>query len=161
MVERERLHLTFEEPVTLVCAPAGSGKTALVATEAQRGGHTTAWVTLEPTDDEPGHLWDAVLTALDLAGAVPPDSPVAALAAPVRESRDSFMPLLVNALATLPERVVLVLDDVHVLRSKECLTQLSFLLLHAPDTLRLVLTARSDPALPLHCLLYTSPSPRD
>ena len=47
---------------------------------------------------------------------------------------------------------MLVLDDVHVLRNKECLTQLSFLLLHAPDTLRLVLTARSDPALPLHVL---------
>ena len=152
MVDRERLRLTVDEPVTLVCAPAGSGKTALVAAEVQRGPHATAWITLEPADDEPGHFWEAVLTALDLAGAVPADSPVAALAAPVRESRNAFMPLLVNALATLPERVVLVLDDVHVLRNKECLTQLSFLLLHAPDTLRLVLTARSDPALPLHVL---------
>jgi LuxR family maltose regulon positive regulatory protein len=152
MVDRTRLRLAFEEPVTLVCAPAGSGKTALVATEAQRAACRVAWVTLEPTDDEPGPFWDAVLTALDLAGAVPADSPLAALAAPVLESRDSFMPLLVNALATLPERVVLVLDDVHVLRSRECLSQLSFLVLHAPDTLRLVVTARSDPALPLHVL---------
>ena len=116
------------------------------------GADATAWVTLEPTDDEPGRFWDAVLTALDLAGAVPADSALAALAAPVRESRDAFMPLLVNALAELPERVVLVLDDVHVLRSRECLTQLVVPALHAPDTLRLVLTARSDPALPLHVL---------
>ncbi|MDA0136820.1 LuxR C-terminal-related transcriptional regulator [Solirubrobacter deserti] len=152
MVERDRLRLHFAEPVTLVCAPAGSGKTAFTAAEVQRSPLTTAWVTLEPTDDEPGPFWDAVLTALDLAGAVPADSPLAALAAPIRESRDRFMPLLVNALATLPEPVVLVLDDVHVLRSRECLSQLSFLLLHAPDTLRLVLTARSDPALPLHVL---------
>ena len=44
------------------------------------------------------------------------------------------------------------LDDVHVLRSRTCLAQLSFLVLHAPDTLRLVLLARADPALPLHVL---------
>ena len=138
--------------MTLVCAPAGSGKTALVAAGAQRCPHPVAWVTLEPTDDEPGRLWDAVLTALRLAGAVPKDSALAALAPPVRESRETFMPLLVNALAALERPVPLVLDDVHLLRSRECLAQLSFLLLHAPDPLRLVLTARSDPALPLHVL---------
>ena len=152
MIERPRLtrqvQAGIQEPVTLVCAPAGSGKTALVAASVERA----AWVTLEPTEDEPGRLWDAVLTALELAGAVPRDSALAGLAAPVRESRDAFMPLLVNALAELPEPVVLVLDDVHVLRSRECLTQLSFLLLHTPDTIRLVMTARSDPPLPLHVL---------
>lgn len=152
MVERprltERLKQGLEEPVTLVCAPAGSGKTALTAASVERA----AWITLEPTDDEPTRLWEAVLTALDRAGVVPPDSALAALAAPVKESRDSFMPLLVNALAALPEQIVLVLDDVHVLRSRECLSQLSFLLLHTPDTVRVVLTARNDPPLPLHVL---------
>ena len=156
MIERPRLSERLRDglagPVTLVCAPAGSGKTALVAAGAQRCARPVAWVTLESTDDEPGRLWEAVLTALHVAGAVPPDSALAALAAPVRESRDTFMPLLVNALAELPEPVPLVLDDVHVLRSRECLAQLSFLLLHTPDPLRLVLTARSDPALPLHVL---------
>src|ERR1700754_2559563 len=82
MVERprltERVQAGLNEPVTLVCAPAGSGKTSLVATSVERA----AWVTLEPTEDEPGRLWDAVLTALDKAGAVPPDSALAGLAAP-------------------------------------------------------------------------------
>ena len=155
MVERPRLREQMKrglaEPVTLVCAPAGSGKTSLVA-DGVASEQRVAWIALEAADDDPGQLWDAVLAALDLAGAVPPESALAALAAPVRESRDAFMPLLVNALAALPERVVLVLDDVHVLRSRECMAQLSFLLLHTPDTLRLVLTARADPALPLHVL---------
>jgi LuxR family maltose regulon positive regulatory protein len=149
----ERLREGLTEPVTLVCAPAGSGKTALVASEVRAGTHLhVAWVTLEPGDDDPRRLWNMVLTALDLTGGVPPESALAALAAPVRESRDVFMPLLVNALSALPEPVLLVLDDAHVLRSRECLAQLSFLLLHAPETLRLVLTARTDPALPLHIL---------
>src|SRR3954447_8661603 len=152
MVDRprlsERVHRGLEEPVTLICAPAGSGKTALIASQVP----DAAWITLEAADDEPGRLWGAVLTALEIAGAVPADSSLAALAAPVRDSRDTFMPLLVNALAEIPRRVVLVLDDVHVLRSRECLAQLAFLLLHTPDTLRVVLTARSDPRVPLHVL---------
>ena len=152
MVDRARLRLTVDEPVTLVCAPAGSGKTALSRRRCSARRTPRRGSRSSPPTTSPATSGTRCSTALDLAGAVPGDSPVAALAAPVRESRNAFMPLLVNALATLPERVVLVLDDVHVLRNNECLTQLSFLLLHAPDTLRLVLTARSDPALPLHVL---------
>src|SRR3954451_19714103 len=154
MIDRPRLseRLQLHDPVTLVCAPAGSGKTALVAAEARRREGPVAWVTLEPGDDEPTRLWEAVLTAFELAGARPADSALAALAPPVPESRDTFMPLLVNALAALPQPVVLVLDDVHVLRHRECHAQLAFLILPAPGAFRLVLTARSDPPLPLHVL---------
>src|SRR5690349_20241592 len=125
----EQLRVALEQPVTLVCAAAGSGKTALVSAHAARCEHAVAWVSLEPGD----RLWGAVTTALDLPG----HDPVT----------------LVNALAEREEPVVLVLDDVHVLRAKACREQLAFLVLHAPDTLRLVLIARSDPALPLHVLL--------
>ena len=87
MVERprlsERVHRGLEEPVTFVCAPAGSGKTALVASQVP----DAAWITLEAADDEPGRLWGAVLTALEIAGAVPPDSSLAALAAAGAASR--------------------------------------------------------------------------
>jgi LuxR family maltose regulon positive regulatory protein len=146
---RERLERGLNEPVTLVCGPAGSGKTTLLASALR---DSAAWASLEPGDDEPGRFWDAVLTALRMAGAVPEDSALDALAPPVHESRTAFVPLLVNALAELPEPVVLVLDELQVVRSRECLAQLGFLVLHAPPTLRLVLSARADPALPLHVL---------
>jgi LuxR family maltose regulon positive regulatory protein len=152
-VERPRLRALLDEglrePVTLVSGPAGSGKSTLLASAI---GPRAAWVSLEPGDDEPGRFWAAVLTALRTVAAVPPDSPLDALAPPVRESRSVFVPLLVNALAGLPRPVVLVLDDLHVVRSLDCLEQLGFLVLHTPPTLRLVLSARSDPALPLHVL---------
>src|SRR3954469_21438209 len=152
-VERPRLRALLErgldEPVTLVCGPAGSGKTTLLASALRE---RAAWASLEPGDDEPGRFWGAVLAALRVAGAVPEDSALDALAPPVHESRTAFVPLLVNALAELPEPVVLVLDELQVVRSRECLAQLGFLVLHAPPTLRLVLSARADPALPLHVL---------
>src|SRR3954447_10039038 len=146
---RARLERGLDEPVTLVCGPAGSGKTTLLAS-ALRG--RAAWASLEPGDDEPGRFWGAVLTALQIAGAVPEGSALESLAPPVHDSRTAFVPLLVNALAELPEPVVLVLDELQVVRSRECLAQLGFLVLHAPPTLRLVLSARADPALPLHVL---------
>ncbi|HEY6887142.1 MAG TPA: AAA family ATPase, partial [Solirubrobacter sp.] len=149
----ERLERGLAEPVTLVCGPAGSGKTALLSSALGSGSdHRVAWVSLEPSDDDPARFWDAVLASLGLAGAAPCGSALATLAPPVRDSRNVFMPLLVNALAELDEPVILVLDDVHTLRSRECLNDLGFLVLHAPTQLRLVLGARADPALPLHVL---------
>ena len=143
----------LDHPVTLVCGPAGSGKTSLLSTEvAQLGGVARAWVSLSPAETESGRFWTTVLASLRASGAVPDGSSLDALAPPVRESARTFMPLLVNALAELPEPVVLVLDDLHVVRSRETLDQLAFLVLHAPATIRLVLSARSDPALPLHLL---------
>src|SRR5690349_7355654 len=128
----DRLVLGLQQPVTLLSAPAGSGKSALLSSATAAIPDPVAWVSLEPGDDEPGRFWYAVLTALRLTDTVPPDSPLATLAPPLTSSYRRFVPLFVNALAELPRRVVLVLDDVHVLRRRECLEQLSFLLLHAP-----------------------------
>src|SRR3954464_11671943 len=64
---RARLERGLDEPVTLVCGPSGRGKTTLVAS-ALRG--RAAWASLEPGADEPGRFWGAVLTALQIAGAV-------------------------------------------------------------------------------------------
>src|ERR1700754_1175565 len=129
LVERprlvERLERGLGEPVVLVCGPAGSGKTALLSSTLGHGTwHRVAWVSLEPGDDDPARFWDAIFTSLALAGAAPEGSALAALAPPVRDSRRTFMPLLVNALAELEEPVVLVLDDVHVLRTREGLNDL-------------------------------------
>jgi LuxR family maltose regulon positive regulatory protein len=148
-----RLEAGLEEPVTLVCGPAGSGKTALLSSVLGPGtARRVAWVLLEPADDDPARLWDAVLTALRIAGVAAAGSALATLAPPLRDSRQRFMPLLVNALAELEEPVTLVLEDVHVVWSRKCLADLSFLILHSPPQFRLVLAARADPALPLHLL---------
>jgi LuxR family transcriptional regulator, maltose regulon positive regulatory protein len=157
MVERARvsrlLRSGIAQPVTLLCAPAGSGKTSLLTSVlGDDAPMPVAWLSLEPGDDVPERFWRAVVTALCRTGSVPQDSDLETLPPAVRESVDGFPSLLVNALAELPERVVLVLDDVHLIRSRECLRQLAFLLLHAPPTLAVVLSSRADPVLPLPAL---------
>ena len=74
---------------------------------------------------------------------------LAALLAHRPDFAGTLLPRLVNELATLPEPVVLVLDDCHVISEPDCHDQIAFLLLHLPPAVQLVLITRADPPLPL------------
>ena len=63
-----------------------------------------------------------------------------------------MLPNLINELAELPDAVVLVLDDYHLVRNREIYDGMEFLVEHLPSTLKLVLVSRSDPRLPLPLL---------
>ncbi len=153
IVQRPRLDALvrhgLDGPLTVLCAPAGSGKTMLLG--AALGGDVPgplAWLALEEADDDPVRFWVSVLNALWIAGATPPGSALAALAARAGDSTDGFTPLLLKALGGLAQPVVLVLDELRAIRSREGLEQLALLLAHAPAALRIVLCARADPMLP-------------
>jgi LuxR family transcriptional regulator, maltose regulon positive regulatory protein len=136
----------------LVEAPAGFGKTTLVAqwhlspTESR----PFAWVSLDRGDNDPRRLWRHVAWALQ--GVCPGFSAAIVLAALRDQPLDfagAVLPLLVNELADLPEPVVLVLDDYHVISERDCHDQLAALLLHLPPAVQLVLVTRAEPPLPL------------
>jgi LuxR family transcriptional regulator, maltose regulon positive regulatory protein len=157
VVARPRLFALLDQgvrrPVTLVAAPAGSGKTLLLASWAAQASAPgpVAWLSLDPADNDPARCWGYVLAALGATGALPagdrpPDPPAAAA--------DGGLPApLVQALGALASPVVLVLDDVHELTDPRVLGGLELLVRHTPPRLRLVLVARADPPLPLHRLL--------
>lgn len=151
-VDRPRLRTAMEEAapgqVVLVCAPAGYGKTVLLARWASR--HPgTGWVSLDGDDDD-GRFWAAVLTAL---GAAVPEAEAAALermVIPRAPSRDpAFLAAVVDTVGRVPAEVRLVLDDVHELTGPAPLHGLEVLVRDRPANLRLVLAARTDPPLPL------------
>ncbi len=118
-------------PLATVLAPAGYGKTTLLAQWAARDGRPIAWVTLGPEDDDPGVL------AADLARAV---APLPLGAPPVTNA--SAASRLGAALLSAERPVALVLDDVHVLRSRGSLALLAALAGHMPDGSTLVLAGR-------------------
>ena len=136
----------------LVEAPAGFGKTTLVA--QWRASATErrpfAWVSLDPADNDPGRLWWHVVCALQRAcpdfGA---EDVLGTLRVQVPEFTATVLPRLVNALAALGTPVVLVLDDYHVITGRACHQQLNFLLAHLPPSVQLVLTSRIHPPLRL------------
>ena len=129
-----------------VVAPAGYGKTTLVAQWAEDNSPALAWVSLDERDNDPKVLLSYVAAALD---AVQPVSGrvFEALASPVSSIPGSVIPRLGSALASMTIPVVLVLDDVHLLHNWECRDALSVLADHVPDQSRLVLIGRSEPPL--------------
>jgi LuxR family maltose regulon positive regulatory protein len=143
-----RLTQGLEGELTLVCAPAGFGKTALLADWTRRSGRAVAWLSLDAGDNDPARFWRHAAAAL---GGVRDgvDAQLAPLLRPPPRSFESVVTALVNELAAVPGELVLVLDDYHLIESEAVHESLAFLLEHLPAGLRLVVASRADPPLPL------------
>src|SRR6266704_2464409 len=135
----------------LVSAPAGSGKTALLADWAPAGGRPVAWLSLDAGDNDPVRFWRHTVAALDRARPGIGERVGSLLGPPAPASFEGLVTALVNDLAARPGdgEVLLVLDDYHLIDSQPVHTSLMFLLEHLPPGLRLVLASRADPPLPL------------
>jgi LuxR family maltose regulon positive regulatory protein len=145
------LDQAHEAIAALICAPAGCGKTLLLAEWAHRRGTAeTAWVSLDSDDNDDRRFWSAVLDALTASPRIPAESPLRTLEVPPLPSTDlAFLAEVVDALDELPDPVVLVLDDLHEITDPQPLRGLQVLVRHQPAGLRLVLSSRRAPELPL------------
>ena len=136
--------------MVLVCAPAGYGKTVLLADWARRSGHASAWLSLDAGDNDPARFWRYAVAALDRArpGIAWQVAPL--LGPPAPSSFEGLVTALINELAARQEaEALLVLDDYHVIGSQQVHESLGFLLEHRPTGLCVVLASRSDPPLAL------------
>ena len=146
----EALDKCDDRALTLVCAPPGYGKSLLLSHWVrERPEVPTAWVNLEPDDEDPVRLWGAVLMALRACPGVPTDSRLHRLVVARTSIELEFLAELVDALDAMPTRIRLVLDDVHNLTDPGTLHGLQ-LMMHSPrPRLRLVLSTRRDPGSPV------------
>lgn len=151
---RDRLdELGTNYPVTLLCAPAGYGKTSLLADWIENSGAADkAVVSLDSGDNEADRFWTAVLSALRGCAPVPATSRLHTLPPPESSDTSDFCADVINGLAALPTVVHLVLDDLHEVRGAQTWHDLGTLVRHQPDNLRLVLSTRAEPRLPLASL---------
>jgi LuxR family transcriptional regulator, maltose regulon positive regulatory protein len=147
----DRLDAGVRGEVTLLCAGPGSGKTSLIASwvAAGRAPGPVAWLSLDAFDNTAAGFWSYLLGALVVAEAVPENHPLRRIRAGARAD-EPFLRRVAVALAALPAPVVLVLDDLHEVHDPGVLSSLAFLLRHPVAQLRLVVTTRNEPALPLH-----------
>jgi LuxR family maltose regulon positive regulatory protein len=135
--------------LTLVCGPAGFGKTALLADWARRDRRPVAWLSLDDADNDPVRFWRHAAAALDGVRPGIADRVAALLQGLQPTSFEAVVTALVNELAGVAEEVVLVLDDYHLVQAPQVHASLGFLIDHLPPQLHLVLASRSDPPLPL------------
>ncbi len=153
-VERRGLVHNLDEAgvkLVLVDAPAGYGKTTLLAQWCSEAGASrpSAWISLDRGDNDPVRLWEHVVSALqrvcpDLAG----DEILRLLHRQIPDV-GAALAFLVNELTAPVAPIVIILDDYHVIKELRCHEQLEFLLLHLPPTVKVVLSTRADPPLPL------------
>jgi LuxR family maltose regulon positive regulatory protein len=131
--------------LTLIAAPPGFGKTALLtewhATPAGRA-VTTAWVSLDAADNEPSRFWSYIAAALRMALTdLPPDR--------LPDGSLSTVADIINALVAVPRDVTLILDDYSAIVADAVHEDVAFLLDHLPPCLHIILTSLSEPPLPL------------
>lgn len=159
-VHRPRLTAVLNDAgandVVLVSAPAGYGKSLLLAEWVGRDLDRTAWVTLDHDDCDDRTLWSMILDSLADLDAVPARSALRTLDLPSTPSRDTgFLAALTAAVDLLPIPVRLVLDDVHELTGTDPLHGLAQLIRHRSPRMRLVVACRRDPPLPFAKLRLT------
>lgn len=179
LIERLNEGFAAGHRLTLISAPAGFGKSTLIGEWlAGRGGVTpplpaawlsggggvtpplpAAWLSLDEGDSDLTRFLTYLIAALqtlalgEVAGTAPGVGAgvLAALQAaqPQPPPVETLLTALINDLASLPQRFVLVLDDYHVLDSRPIDRAVAFLLDHLPPSMHLVIATREDPSLPL------------
>ena len=136
--------------LTLVSAPAGFGKTTLLARwlTAPADQRSVAWLSLEEADSQPALFWTYLVTAVQRAVPEVGDSALALLQTR-QPSLDSVLATLINELSATPTELDLVLDDYHLIDSPDLQPSVAYLLEHLPPQVHLIISTRVDPALPL------------
>ncbi len=144
----ERVSRGAESKLMLVSAPAGFGKTTLVAewlAAAPAGGPSAAWLSLDQADNQPSSFWPYVIAALRTVAPGIGTTALSLLQGPQPPPIETILATLLNDLGAVPNDIVLVLDDYHEVDAPEIQGGMAYLLEHLPAQIHLVMT---DPRRP-------------
>lgn len=172
LVDRSRLlrelDMVRSYPLTLVSAPAGSGKTMLLSawtaglsskpqanegiaqgTTDRRAKQVVAWLSLEALDNDPTRFWALVIAALRTCLPEIGQGAFAMLHSSQSPPLSTCLSALLNDIVESGREIILILDDYHVISDQAIVDSILFFLDHLPMSMHLVLATRTDPALPL------------
>ena len=148
----ERLGRGAESKLTLVSAPAGFGKTTLLAewlATAPADARSIAWLSLDPRDNQGASFWPYLIAALQTAAPGVGATALSLLRTPQPPPIETILATLLNQLSAVSNDVVLVLDDYHVVDAPDVQSGMVYLVEHLPPHIHLVIATRADPALAL------------
>jgi LuxR family maltose regulon positive regulatory protein len=145
LVRRSRLFALLDEEVrfALVCAPAGSGKSTLLTSWLADRTDPVAWLQVEEPDSDPARFWSYLVQAI--ARAVPVEDDLQAVVVSSNGDETVVVSALVNQLAGLGGRLVVVIDDYHLIDSDSVHRGVERLIELCPEQVTIVLATRVDP----------------
>ena len=135
--------------LSLLAAPAGFGKTTLLANWLQQLDSPCAWLSLDEDDNDPVVFWHYILAALQTVNPALGQASEKMLRTALPPTIKEFMIPLINDLYNNLQKLVLVLDDYHTITEPDIHESLTFLINNQPETLHLVISTRVDPPLPI------------
>ncbi len=157
-----RLNEGLYRKLTLISAPAGFGKTTLVSEwvdalqtydyEGREVENRIGWLSIDEGDNDPVRFLAYLVTAIRQVEGIDATFGKGALSmfqSPRPPPMGTILTSLINKLAVIPLRIVLVLDDYHRIDSHAIHEVVGFLLENNPPQLHMVLVTREDPPLPL------------
>jgi LuxR family transcriptional regulator, maltose regulon positive regulatory protein len=145
----QRLDAGLQGKLTLVCAPAGFGKSTLLGAWVQACEHPSAWLSLDEEDRDPNRFVAYLTASLRSISVNLGEGALALAQARPRPSPETVLIHLINRLAKRRGRLVLVLDDYQLASSPEVDAALTFLLDNMPAPLHLVVASREVPPIAL------------
>ena len=151
-VSRPRLidRIRPQRKLTLVSAPAGFGKTTLLAEwVAALPTRPVAWVSLDPSDNDPAVFWAYLITALQNIHPGLGERSLPLLQSPQPPPIESVLMTLLNEMTAVEADAALILDDYHAITAQAIHNGIGFLLSHLPPQAHLIIASRADPPLSL------------
>ena len=148
----ERLDQGIERKLTLVSAPAGFGKTTLLAewlAATPASERAAAWVSLDQSDNDPALFWAYFIKALQKVQSEVGERALSLLHSPQPPPIESVLTTLINEINAIEDDFALILDDFHVIDAQPVHDGITFLIDHLPPQMHLLIAGRSDPPLPL------------
>jgi LuxR family maltose regulon positive regulatory protein len=148
----KKINRGLERPLTLVSAPAGFGKTTLLSAWLQEQGGHSGWISLDENDDDLGAFLRYLAAAIERIFPNACDEILPLLNATQLPPPNYLATKLVNELATLPGKFILVLDDYQFIQAESIHQVLTTLIRNLPTQIHLMIATRKDPPFPLSLL---------
>ena len=145
----EQLNAGLSRRLALVSAPAGFGKTTLVAEWLSGVDYAYAWLALDEEDNDPARFLAYLVAALRQVDPNVGQAALAMMQSPQLPPPQALLTALINDVAAVPFHFILVLDDYQAIHTLPIHQQVAFLLEHQPPRMHLVIASREDPPLPL------------
>lgn len=145
----EQLNEGLQRKVVLVSAPAGYGKTTLISEWVASCHQKVAWLSLDKNDNEPKRFLTYFIAALQTVVPRIGAETAIGLQTPQPPAIEALLTILLNEIANIPDSIIVVLDDYHLMDGEAVENALTFMVENLPPQLHLVITTREDPRLPL------------
>lgn len=147
----DKLNTGLSRKISLVSAPAGFGKSTLLSAWVQQveSKNPVAWLSLDEGDNDTIRFLNYLIAALQTVASDFGMGALSALGSQGAVNHQALLTTLINEIGDFPQKVILVLDDYHVIEAQPIDQALAFLIDYLPTTIHIVIATRMDPSWPL------------